>query len=239
MKKIYALGLVLLMAAVMSLPARAAMWVGAEIGSNFPLDSIYSVNGHYKSTTSFYPATVIGGVTVGYDFINSGFLAHNWPEWMKYFSVATDFTYNRLNVASETEGLGQFIASGGKVDGYEAVWTFLFMAHYGFFPDADVPTGRVQPYIGVGPAILFSGLNLSQFRSSSPVFFRNNLGSTSSTDVALVVEPGIRWMALQNVSIDTSVRYRYAQPSYNINGVTIKSNGLNQLAILVRANYHF
>ena len=32
-------------------------------------------------------------------------------------------------------------------------WTFLFMAHYGFMPDSEVPSGRINPYIGVGPAI--------------------------------------------------------------------------------------
>ena len=33
-------------------------------------------------------------------------------------------------------------------------------------------------------------------------------------NVALVVEPGIRWMVLKNVSIDTAMRYRYSQPSW-------------------------
>ena len=59
-------------------------------------------------------------------------------------------------------------------------------------------------------------------------------------NVALVVEPGIRWMALTNVSIDTAMRYRYSAPSYDIgNDVTVKANPLNQFAFLVRANYHF
>ncbi len=58
-------------------------------------------------------------------------------------------------------------------------------------------------------------------------------------NVALVVEPGIRWMALKNVSIDTALRYRYAVPSWDANNVTIKANPLNQFAFLVRANYHF
>jgi hypothetical protein len=61
-----------------------------------------------------------------------------------------------------------------------------------------------------------------------------------ATNVALVVEPGIRWMALKNVSIDTAVRYRYASPEWENNGFTAaKISGLNQLAFLIRANYHF
>ena len=60
-------------------------------------------------------------------------------------------------------------------------------------------------------------------------------------NVALVVEPGIRWMAFTNVSIDTAMRYRYAAPSYDVdtNRQHVKVNPLHQFAFLVRANYHF
>jgi hypothetical protein len=57
-------------------------------------------------------------------------------------------------------------------------------------------------------------------------------------NVALVVEPGIRWVALKNVSIDTAFRWRYCVPSWS-DGLTIKADPLNQFSFLVRANYHF
>ena len=107
------------------------------------------------------------------------------------------------------------------------------MAHYGFMPDSEVPTGRINPYIGVGPAILWSGFE-------SPV----GGGRADAVNVALIVEPGIRWMALSNVSIDTAMRYRYAAPSYDLGsipglGSIVMSPTLHQFAFLVRANYHF
>ena len=34
------------------------------------------------------------------------------------------------------------------------------MAHYGFLPDSEVPTGRINPYIGVGPAIVWTGVQI-------------------------------------------------------------------------------
>ena len=109
-------------------------------------------------------------------------------------------------------------------------WTFLFMAHYGFLPDSEVPGGRINPYIGVGPAIVWSGFNID----------RKNI---NAMNVALVVEPGIRWVVLPNVSIDTAFRYRYAVPSYElvvnrIGNVNLRPT-LHQLAFLLRANYHF
>ena len=34
-------------------------------------------------------------------------------------------------------------------------------------------------------------------------------------NVALVVEPGVRFMAMKNVSIDVAMRYRYSAPSWS------------------------
>ena len=121
--------------------------------------------------------------------------------------------------------------------GYEFVWTFLFMAHYGFLPDSEVPSGRINPYLGVGPAIVWTGVegtgNLLTSRN-----YTTRFGDTAM-NVALVVEPGIRWMAMKNVSIDTAMRYRYSQPSWSGDNITVKANPLHQIAFLIRANYHF
>ena len=221
-KKIYVVGVAVLLAALLALSgvAQSAMWVGAELGGNFPASPMAKANGKELGGVNF-DGTVIGGVTLGYDFVNSGFGAYAWPDWMKYFSIATDITYNPLRVHSIG---GNDVAFTDK--GYCVAWTFLLMAHYGLFPDSVVPSGRVNPYIGVGPAIVWSGLNIGQFNANS-------------TNIGLVVEPGIRWVVLKNVSIDTSVRYRMASPSYTLDGVDTKLEPLHQLSFLIRANYHF
>ena len=69
----------------------------------------------------------------------------------------------------------------------------------------------------------------------------------NATNVALVVEPGIRWVCFKHISIDTAMRYRYCAPSYDnvilpcgINSSTNREfSPLHQFAFLVRANYHF
>jgi len=227
----YPLGIAVLLALLaLSGVAQSAMWTGVELGGNFWTAKI-KVNGGDAGTPPTDPA-VIGGAIIGYDFVNSGFGAYAWPDWMKYFSVATDITYNKLAIHSSF-----FIPSSSRFNGYAVTWSFLFMGHYGFLPDSEVPSGRINPYIGVGPAIVFSGGDFTQpvRRVNNRV---NSRGSVSSTNVALVVEPGIRFMALKNVSIDTALRWRYCAPSW-ADGVTIKADPLNQFSLLLRANYHF
>jgi hypothetical protein len=221
-KMLYLLVLAVFLGIPMTRPGmvRAAMWAGAEIGGNWGLSPKVEING-FNAGSAGFTGSVIGGATIGYDFINSGFGAYAWPDWMKYFSFATDITYNRLRLPS-VSGVNTSL----DVNGYAVAWTFLFMAHYGLFPDSIIPSGRVNPYIGVGPAIVWTGIDLRSYR-------------LRTTNVALVVEPGIRWMCFPNVSIDTAFRYRYYTPSEDVNGVNVKFNPLNHFAFLVRASYHF
>ena len=74
--------------------AQSAMWVGAQLGGDFqPGTQVTgSVFNHSASTNAFIKPSVIGGVTLGYDFVNYGFGAYAYPDWMKYFSFATDLT---------------------------------------------------------------------------------------------------------------------------------------------------
>jgi len=247
-KKTYVVGVAVLLAALLAMAgvAQSAMWVGAEIGGNFMGSSNTYLNGNDIGSTSFKPS-VIGGATIGYDFVNAGFGGYAWPDWMKYFSVATDITYNRISVdAGGTTGIGGVLTPGARFEGHALAWTFMLMAHYGFFPDSEIPTGRVNPYIGVGPAILFTSIDGGSITTGPvpPGVLFQGLGGGSATNLALVVEPGIRWVCFKNVSVDTAFRYRYASPSWNLSGnvpggnFTV-NNTLNMFAFLVRANYHF
>ncbi|MFZ5449037.1 MAG: outer membrane protein [Thermodesulfobacteriota bacterium] len=228
-KKAYVLGVAVLLAALLGMAgaAQSAMWVGAELGGNFPANTTIEAGGFSTGSTPINPA-VIGGATIGYDFINSGFGGYAWPDWMKYFSFAVDVTYNKMDIYAGSQGIQRFLPPGRRMDGAATVLTFLFMAHYGFMPDSEVPHGRIHPYIGVGPGIAFTSIDAGAF----------GIGSGSQTNIALVVEPGIRWFAFKNVSIDTAYRYRRLTPSYDVAGITIEAP-LNLHSFLVRANYHF
>jgi len=245
-KKMYVLGVAALVAALLAMSgvAQSAMWVGAEIGGNYPLATDVKLGwsgGDWETLGGVgIRSSVIGGVTIGYDFVNSGFGAYAWPAWMQYFSFAMDLTYNKLEIrggqtVQDTwggENTPWKLPTNFRLKGYEVAWTFLFMAHYGFLRDDVAPSGRINPYIGVGPAIVWTGFE--------DAWSNQKINGTS---VALVVEPGIRWVCFKNISIDTAMRYRYCAPSYGGNFIWDANNTslspLHQFTFLVRANYHF
>lgn len=248
-RKIYVFAMVLLMAAVLALPgvAQSAMWVGGEIGANFigSNDMKVTFPGPFNTTAKFkggaFDVSVIGGLTLGYDFVNSGFGGYAYPDWMKYFGFAVDYTYNRAIIKNQflpttingtSIGNTTFLTQNSQSDGYVSALTFLFYGHYGFFPDSEVPSGRLHPYIGVGPAIVWTGVNLGS----------QGLGSATSTNVALVTEAGVRFMALPSVSLDLAFRYRYYTPSWEFStpaGKVGLDTTINSFSVLTRVAYHF
>src|SRR5208337_65362 len=187
-------------------------------------------------------ATVLGGLKLGTWFVKEGFAGYSgYPDWMKYFGFYTDFSFQRLEMRSQpisgttfvhnvvNSPGGPIVAGAGFVntnigqissEGSLATWAFMFAARYCFLPDSAVPFGRLQPYVAVGPAIMFSSMSpkitTSFVGGPAPGFQDSQIsgGSQGSVNIALAADAGIRIMALKNVSIDLSFKYRYAQPSY-------------------------
>lgn len=213
------------------------MWIGGELGATFLGDADIKISNHpvLGNTTvkavRFEPA-VIGGLTLGYDFVKGGFLGYDYPEWMKYFGFVVDFTYNRVTIRGQTRNFTGNVTGRNTVpliDGWVTAVAFGFYGHYGFFPDSVIPVGRVHPYLGFGPAISSHGIDVGNL----------GVGSTSSTHAALWAEAGIRYILLPNVSMDTAFRYRFAQPSWTAGSTGIKLQDFNSYTALLRVNYHF
>jgi hypothetical protein len=180
----------------------------------------------FKTDGATSPA-VIGGVRLGVNFVPTGTLGCNYPDWMKYFGFYTDFTYHKLNVTRTSCAVDDFGDSGGfkgvfpgtfSSTGYVATWAFMFSGRYGFLPDAEVPFGRLQPFIGVGPAIMFTGM-----KPQAVVYSGNTVGGYAQPGAdfavvpALAVDTGIRYMVFPHISVELSFRYRYAQPNFKFN----------------------
>jgi hypothetical protein len=241
-------------------PASAEMYVegylggttAANMGQAFTIKDVpgggtlgTSQDNHLQFPGSSDP-TVLGGLKLGTWFVKEGFAGYSgYPDWMKYFGFYTDFSFQRLEmrgqhisgttnlafspaVSASYPNAGQFTSEGSV-----ATWAFMFAARYGFYPDSEVPFGRLQPYVAVGPAVMFSYMspkvNTLLVGGPGSGFQDSQIsgGSQASTNIALAVDAGIRIMALKNVSFDISFKYRYAQPSYNFSGIDAANLGIN------------
>jgi opacity protein-like surface antigen len=251
---------------------QAEVYVEAYLGGNFTPSTSQTIGvnhnvpgfpiGEQLGTQGMVDGAFQGGLKIGTWFVKEGFLGFNYPDWMKYLGFNLDFSYHRVvfkdqrwtsNVNTFPGGSfalpAGFLNTGFNSEGNAATLAFMFAFRYGFFPDSEVPFGRLQPYVAVGPAILFSSQQ-PQIRSYSIFLgpYTAAPDSESSVDIALAAEAGLRYMALKNVSIDLSFKYRYAKPtySYSFNNQNTFFNTsfsmkptFNFLSLQVGAAYHF
>ena len=226
----------LLAAALLALPvgANGEMYVEAYLGGNFAATESFNFGAsphpiltyNVRVPGRFDPA-VVGGLKIGTWFVKEGFLGFNYPAWMRFFGFFLDFSYHRLNLGHQRAnyretflGLNNRGVLDFSSEGTAATLAFMFAGRYGFFPDSEVPFGRLQPYLAVGPALLFTTQQprFNFVRFTGPFLTDDqDMASKSNVALALAVETGLRYMALKNVSLDLSFKYRYAEPSYTYN----------------------
>ena len=177
----------------------AAVWIGGQVGYIFTADGDVKNNVHWRGFDRIKniktdPA-FIGGVTIGYDFVKEGYLGYDWPNWMKYFSLALDVTYNDYNQPAQdvqAQQLPRKTPKGVvtiKIDeahGYMVMLSLELIAKYGFFPTPELSFGRLIPYVGIGPGLVFSVVNTKSSFSGYP--------SSDSMEPAFFTEAGVRYM---------------------------------------------
>ncbi|MFP3868247.1 MAG: outer membrane protein [Desulfobacteraceae bacterium] len=203
--------------------------------TNHPIGTVRAYENH--NIPGRIDPSVIGGVKFGTWFVKEGFLGYNYPDWMKYLGFYLDVSYHKHDFRHQrmdSTGVDRIPPIFGsapipdsvdnvfKSDGDVFTVAFMFAARYGFLPDSEVPFGRLQPYVGVGPAILIAHqepqIRSARYLAEGPDFinpFTTGVGGDTDVTIALAVEGGVRWMALKNVSLDLSFKYRYASPSFN------------------------
>ncbi len=210
-----------------------------------------------NSSGGVTPAFVIGG-RVGYWFVRTGALKLQYPDWMKYFGVYTDISFQQLRVSPESATVsdrddqrvfqgtfpGEFYSNG-----YAVTWAFMLAARYGFLPNDKVPFGRLQPWVGVGPAVMWTGMRpkATVFNPDGSLGAIANPGWSHTALPALVLDAGVRYMFRPNISFDLSFRYRYAHPNFNfeftdMNGAPSRlhfSPTYNLFSGLLGVAYHF
>jgi opacity protein-like surface antigen len=191
---------------------------------------------------------VVGGLKLGTWFVPEGFLGYSYPAWMRYFGFFLDFSYHRLDMRRQGLSTLAFGPSGVldvspwswfKSEGTCATLAFMFAARYGFLPDPEVPFGRLQPYVAVGPALLFTSMSPKiNSMDAGGTLFGISPGSSSDVAICLAADIGLRYMCLKNVSLDVSFRYRYAQPSFVFDNVSRGFPGEINRSFTLRPTYH-
>jgi opacity protein-like surface antigen len=129
---------------------------------------------------------VVGGLKFGY-------FTHSCP-WVGV-EMETNYTRHTLydqqvNISPSVRGASR----GDTVTGSWFVWnsSIKLMGRYGFFPDSEVPFGRLQPYVGIGPGF-------------EVIYGKDD----AAKNFSLEVEAGLRYMMLKNVS--AFVEYKFSQ----------------------------
>ena len=170
---------------------------------------------------------VLGGVKFGYWFTPYGTYAiSGMPDWMKYFGFYTDFSYQKLNFGDQrgSWNIGAFRGvSSFETNGNLITWAFMFAGRYGFLPDSEVPFGRLQPYLAVGPTLFWSNQKATISHQGiipfNPALRNISPANQESFNVGLGVETGLRFFATRAVSVEVSFEYRLAPTSRNYAGV--------------------
>jgi len=197
-----------------------------EAGIQFYTKHPGTANSEFNNPAGVFDPAVIGGLKLGTWFVKEGFLGANYPDWMKYMGFHLNFSFHRYDMRNQPAntraiegGVTRDVADsvfGGE--GTVTTLAFMFDGRYGFFPDAEVPFGRLQPYFAMGPAIIFTTM---EPRITTETFggtrFNVKPGSDSSVNLGGCGELGVRWMALKNVSFDLFFQYRFVYPTFSYN----------------------
>jgi outer membrane protein W len=234
----------------------------ANLGSaSFQLNELSPVGStRFSVNNGSAQPSLIGGGRLGTWFVPGGFLGFNYPNWMKYFGFYTDVSYQALNVNGvsiqpNSSNLGSSSAGEFSTSGFVVTWAFMFAGRYGFLPNQEVPFGRLQPWVGIGPAILFTAIwpkntvnvpiNLGGPSGIDSLSWNKNINGAFAVTPGLVVDAGVRYMIVKKFSISLSFRYRYARPNFHWdfeNGGTARLNfspTYNLFSGMAGIAYHF
>lgn len=179
----------------------------------------------------------VGGLRLGTWFVKEGYPGFNYPRWMRHFGCYLDLSFHRLDYRPQPldtwavdmvppvngmkeipkqKHINRFLSQG-------RVFTlaFMFAARHGFFPTDEVPFGRLQPYIAVGPGLFIMHQEVTiqtkgyvaERKSLTPYFDISPDGETS-VSLCLVGDAGVRWMFNRHFSIDVFFRFKHAEPAF-------------------------
>jgi opacity protein-like surface antigen len=140
----------------------------------------------FKVFNNSFTTGVVGGIKFGYFFKSIPYLG---------LEGETNVAPNR--VRTQTRSVSPAVLGNSQVimPAKDLInWTSALhiVGRYGFFKDSEVPFGRLQPYVGIGPAVV--------------VMYDPE---DSAKNFAIDAMAGIRYMLLKNVSAFVEYKYNH------------------------------
>jgi len=146
-----------------------------------------AVYGSRTAKNVVYQPGILGGVKFGRYF-----------DSLPWFGVEVETNFSRNNLRRNQGRISPSVPGGPTKALGGADWFMIWdlqcnlLARYGFFKDKEIPFGRLQPYIGIGPGF-------------EVIYARKD----SAKNLAIETQAGIRYMCTQNVSIFVEYKFSY------------------------------
>jgi opacity protein-like surface antigen len=200
-------------------------YVGLFSGASLLEKADWSYGGLTNALNVYCTPAVLGGLKFGY-----------FCPFFPWVGLEAETSFARHDVDDQTVGANPPVNGATHVrvplDKLK-VWTMALklMGRYGFLPDSEVPFGRLQPYVGIGPGFV--------------VVYGN---ADSAKNFSLELQAGVRYMMLKNVS--AFVEYKFSkqwdieleEESLIAGGVTYRRTAtldFDNHKIAVGVAYHF
>jgi opacity protein-like surface antigen len=180
-------------------PARAETFVDLYGGGAFPVDSDTTIRG---------PGYVLIGESPYKDsFVVGGRVGYYFEAGAPWLGLALDVSYFKADIA---------VPNGARNDVVPT--SLLLLLRAPLAASREFPRGRLQPYVGMGPSVVYS---------------RSKAGAASDTsvDVGFDFRLGLTWMVTRTIGLFGEYRFSYVQPDYDLNGETVEPEfAVNHLA---------
>jgi len=152
-----------------------------------------------------YQPGILGGIKFGRYF-----------DSLPWFGVEVETNFSRHNIHGNQGQISPPVPGGptnalGGADWF-MIWDtqFSLLARYGFLQDKEIPFGRLQPYVGIGP-----GFELVYARKDSAKNF------------AIEAQAGVRYMCTQKIGIFIEYKFSYQFDVEYQNFLITKESAIN------------